>query len=350
MAQKIKISGFLRSYEGHAVTTNGKAASRPPASQYGYVMGGDGRTATDDYIRARAKSSYGDKWESYYEDYKKWVGHRVFDCNSLSEVYYREQTGASIDTKARYNYANWCSRKSCTKKDTTLAGLPQLPGVALFSGPSAAGITHVGYLWKKTGSGPLDWQVLEARGKDYGVVITDLKQRQWGWWGVMDKYFEYDLAADGPAEPTGAPENAAKPFNGKCSGNSVYFREGPGKGHKALGIVRKGEEILALPAADRWCEAATVIKGRIVKGFISSKYVKADATDTASTRAYPATCSGQDVNIRTGRSTEHSSIGTLNKGDLLIAMPREAGWCNAAAVIEGHIAVGYVFCLYVKSR
>lgn len=166
----------------------------------------------------------------------------------------------------------------------------------------------------------------------------------------MDKYFEYDLTADGPAEPTGAPENAAKPFNGKCSGNSVYFREGPGKGHKALGIVRKGEEILALPAADGWCEAATVIKGRIVKGFISSKYVKADATDTASTRAYPATCSGQDVNIRTGRSTEHSSIGTLNKGDLLIAMPREAGWCNAAAVIEGHIAVGYVFCLYVKSR
>lgn len=71
MTQKIKISSFLRNYEGHAVTTNGKAASKPPANQYGYVMGGDGRTATDDYIRARAKSSYGDKWESYYEDYKK---------------------------------------------------------------------------------------------------------------------------------------------------------------------------------------------------------------------------------------------------------------------------------------
>ncbi len=157
----------------------------------------------------------------------------------------------------------------------------------------------------------------------------------------MDKYFEYDLRA---------PENAAKPFNGKCSGGSVYFREGPGKSHKAIGIVRKGEEILALPAEDGWCEAATVINGRIVKGFISSKYVKADATDTTSTRAYPATCSGQGVNIRTGRSTKHSSIGNLNRGDLLIAMPREAGWCNAAAVIEGHIAVGYVYCLYVKSR
>lgn len=166
MTQKVKISSFLRNYEGHAVTTNEKAASKPPASQYGYVMGGDGRTATDDYIRARAKSSYGDKWESYYEDYKKWIGHRVYDCNSLSEVFYKEQTGISIDTKARYNFADWCSRKSGTKKDLTLAGLPQLPGVALFSGPSAAGITHVGYLWKKTGSGPLDWQVLEARGKE----------------------------------------------------------------------------------------------------------------------------------------------------------------------------------------
>lgn len=93
----------------------------------------------------------------------------------------------------------------------------------------------------------------------------------------MDKYFEYDLTADGSAEPAGAPENATKPFNGKCSGGSVYFREGPGKSHKAIGIVRKGDKILALPAKDGWCEAATVINGRIVKGFISSKYVKADA-------------------------------------------------------------------------
>ena len=279
MTHKIQISSFLRNYEGHAVTTNEKAASKPPAGQYGYVMGGDGRTATDDYIRTRAKSSYGDKWESYYEDYKKWIGHRVYDCNSLSEVFYKEQTGISIDTKARYNFADWCSRKSGTKKDLTLAGLPQLPGVALFSGPSAAGITHVGYLWKKTGSGPLDWQVLEARGKDYGVVITDLKKRQWGWWGVMDKYFEYDIDNQWKpiAQGTDAPAVKTEPFNGKCSGGSVYFREGPGKSHKAIGIVRKGDKILALPAKDGWCEAATVINGRIVKGFISSKYVKADA-------------------------------------------------------------------------
>lgn len=352
MAQKIKISSFLRNYEGHAVTTNGKAASKPPANQYGYVMGGDGRTATDDYIRTRAKSSYGNKWESYYEDYKKWIGHRVYDCNSLAEVFYKEQTGISIDTKARYNFADWCSRKSGIKKDLTLAGLPQLPGVALFSGPSAAGITHVGYLLKKIGSGPFDWQVLEARGKDYGVVITDLKKRQWGWWGVMDKYFEYDL--DNQWKPitqgTDAPAVNTEPFNAVCLGNSVYIRSGRGKTHPYIGIVHKNEEMLALPPVDGWCEVAAVIKGQIVRGYISAKYVTPRTTNTAATRAYPAYCGGSGVNVRTGRGTQHNSIGKAESNALMIAMPKEGGWCQIATVLDGKIAVGYMFATYVKSR
>lgn len=179
MAKKVNVSEFLRYYGPHAVVTNGKASSDPPASQYGYVMGGNGSVATDAYIKRRAKSSYGENWEPYYNAYRKWIGHRVFDCNSLAEVFYKEQTGTNIDTKARNNYASWCSDKDAAPKDGTLKGLPQLPGVALFSGPSASGITHVGFLYKKTGSGDLDWQVLEARGKDYGVVITDLKARPW---------------------------------------------------------------------------------------------------------------------------------------------------------------------------
>jgi hypothetical protein len=72
----------------------------------------------------------------------------------------------------------------------------------LFSGPtnSAAGITHVGFLFKKYGPGPLDWLVLGCRGKDYGLVITVLQNRSWEWWGLMDKRFEYDLTADNTIE------------------------------------------------------------------------------------------------------------------------------------------------------
>lgn len=55
MAKKVNVSEFLRYYGPHAVVTNGKASSDPPASQYGYVMGGNGSVATDAYIKRRAK-------------------------------------------------------------------------------------------------------------------------------------------------------------------------------------------------------------------------------------------------------------------------------------------------------
>lgn len=57
MAKKVNVSEFLRYYGPHAVVTNGKASSDPPASQYGYVMGGNGSVATDAYIKRRAQST-----------------------------------------------------------------------------------------------------------------------------------------------------------------------------------------------------------------------------------------------------------------------------------------------------
>jgi hypothetical protein len=189
---KVQISEMLAYYEPHAIVTDGKTTNPPPKHQDGYVMGGDGRIATDSYIKSRAKSSYPLQWEAYYEAYKKWLGHCVIDCNAVAEAFYKSITHESIDTKAKYNYAGWCDPKSPSEPDKLLAGLPQMAGVAVFSGSSAADITHVGYLLKKYGPGPLDWYVLEARGKDYGLVITKLTSREWRWWGVMSKYFEYE--------------------------------------------------------------------------------------------------------------------------------------------------------------
>ncbi len=195
---KPKISEMLAYYEPHAIVTDGKTTNPPPKNQWGYYMGGDGRVATDAYALQRAKSSYPKDWDAYYSIYKRWIGHRVFDCNAIAEAFYKEKTGINIDTKAKYNFANWCSETDKDLRDNKLVDMPQLPGIALFSGPtnSAAGITHVGFLFKKYGTGPLDWLVLECRGKEYGLVITVLQNRSWEWWGMMDKRFEYDLTAD----------------------------------------------------------------------------------------------------------------------------------------------------------
>ncbi len=174
---RVKVSEMLKFYSTRAVRTNDKSIT-PPPNQAGYVMGGDGRVATDDYIRKRAIASYPYLWESYYDAYKKWIGHEVYDCNALAEAFYKRSTGISIDTKAKYNYANWCSIKSNQRADRELTGLPQMRGVAVFlGGNTSADITHVGFLYEKYGEDNHDWLVLESRGKDYGVVLTTLQSR-----------------------------------------------------------------------------------------------------------------------------------------------------------------------------
>lgn len=269
MADKVKISGFLAYYEPRAVVTDGYTTDPPPENQIGYVMGGDGRIADDAYILKRAKSSYPKNWEPYYLAYKKWIGHEVIDCNAMMEAYYKRITGKNIDTKARYNYASWCSVRDVADLDNALADMPQLPGVALFSGPtnSAAGITHVGILLRKYGPGPLDWYVLECRGKDYGLVITTLKSRKWEWWGVMDKYFVYDLTAEGEAA------EAPQVYHGKATGN-CRIRKAPNILSAKVVTAPRGTLLLVFAAVDGWCQVAAAVDGKLISGYMSAKYIK----------------------------------------------------------------------------
>lgn len=192
MADKVSIRGFLDYFTPRAKVGGGKTSNPPPAYQDGYSMGAVGQVATEANLKQMAINYQGENWQNYYNRTKKWLGRRVWDCNGLAEGYYKDRTGISINTKARLNYANWCGKKSPTAKDTSLTGLPQVAGVAVFSGKTASSISHVGFLLRKNGPGPLDWDVLESKGADYGVCITNLKDGNWGWWGIMDKYFDYD--------------------------------------------------------------------------------------------------------------------------------------------------------------
>lgn len=286
---KVKISDFLSFFYPHAVMTADKAPAAPPVHQLGYTLGGDGRVADDAYLRNRARIAYPDSWESYYKRTLKWLGRPVYDCNSLAEAFYKAQTGVNIDTKAKTNYASWCSYKSPTAPDKGLAAIPQMPGVALFSGTSASSITHVGFLLHKYGSGPLDWYVLEARGADYGVVITKLAGRGWAWWGVMDKYFDYDLdntwapdedakgqpAETEPEQPSEPTESVPQlPFHAVVNGGSVHVRADRNASSTKLLTTSRGDKLLALPAVNGWCEVAVGYKGGLIQGFMSAGYVK----------------------------------------------------------------------------
>ena len=76
----------------------------------GYLMGATGQDPK--------KWSVNSWWFTQYSGKQRekalyWRSHaaRVWDCCGLSEGLYKDYTGVDINTKARYNYAQWCSPK-----------------------------------------------------------------------------------------------------------------------------------------------------------------------------------------------------------------------------------------------
>lgn len=159
----------------------------------GYIMGATGQNP-----KKWATTSW---WFTQYDGKQKekalyWRENakRVWDCNGLSEGYYKDVTGIDINTKARYNYANWCGKKGTGE----VPAKHRVPGLAVFKGSTASKITHVGYLVSPVEKGKPegDWYVIEAKGVMYGVVKTKLNSGKWNFWGYMTKYFDYSGAVE----------------------------------------------------------------------------------------------------------------------------------------------------------
>jgi len=154
----------------------------------GYIMGSTGQDP-----KKWAVNSW---WFTQYSGSQRtkalyWREHaaRVWDCNGMAEGLYKDFSGKDVNSKARYNYANWCD----TKGAGMIPAKYRMPGAAVFWGNTASTIHHVAYLYKpvKEGDWSGDWYIIEARGVMYGVVKTVLSQRRPNYWGLMEKYFDY---------------------------------------------------------------------------------------------------------------------------------------------------------------
>ncbi len=158
------------------------------ARRDGYIMGATGQDPR--------KWSVNSHWFTQYTGAQRekalyWREHaqRVWDCNGLAEGLYRDYSGKSIDSKARYNYADWCDPKG----QGMIPPKYRVAGAAVFWGDRASDITHVAFLYQPVdASKPRgDWYLIEARGVMSGVCRTKLLSRKPDFWGLMTKYFDY---------------------------------------------------------------------------------------------------------------------------------------------------------------
>ena len=159
----------------------------------GYIMGATGQNPRKWKVDSWWFNQYR-KNDKQYQKALYWRAHaqRVWDCNGMAEGLYRDYAGVSIDTKARYNYQQWCDPKG----KGIIPPKYRVAGAAVFWGDSASDIHHVAYLYKpvQADNPQGDWYIIEARGVMYGVVRSKLLARKPNFWGWMTKYFDYGAA------------------------------------------------------------------------------------------------------------------------------------------------------------
>lgn len=215
----------------------------------GYIMGSTGQNP-----KKWGKNSW---WFTQYDKYPKqkskalyWREHaaRVWDCNGMAEGLYKDFSGTDINTKARYNYSQWCSPKGTG----LIPAKYRVPGAAVFWGDDnkPGTIHHVGYLYAPVSASKPegDWYIIEARGVMYGVVMTKLNSRKPNFWGHMTKYFDYgkttiSIEVPKQEEPKEQKTTAIAGDYINVRHGSYYLREQPSASSKALHVTKTGDKL-----------------------------------------------------------------------------------------------------------
>lgn len=128
-----------------------------------YIMGTNGKVFTQSIYDDLCKRNPGGWFvASRRSAIRAWIGKVTTDCHGLVEWFIRKSTGESYDVTADGAY------KAAEEKGD-ITNLPELPGVC---------VRYPGHVGVYIGDG----LVVEARGFDYGVCITELAKRPWTRW------------------------------------------------------------------------------------------------------------------------------------------------------------------------
>jgi hypothetical protein len=153
----------------------------------GYVYGLIDVICTIEYLKQKEKQYGSLMGNGYYQlngNYTKgrcakWLGKKVYDCSGLIKSGRKHLGGPYLDVSAQGCY-DQCSKRG------TIKSMPLTPGCTVYMWSDKK--KRMGHVGIYIGNG----QIIEARGADYGVVITKLVERQWTYWGLLD-WLEYDI-------------------------------------------------------------------------------------------------------------------------------------------------------------
>ncbi len=222
-----------------------------------YVWGAQGETnISEEWIKRRETSEINAQravklWKKRVAEGKTPLA--AFDCSGLI-VYFLMSNGLlKSDTSSRGLY------ELCKK----LVGRNELlPGDFVFR-HNGTRIHHVGvYIG--------DGQVIEAKGRDEGVVLRGIDESGKGYW---NRYGRFEPLFEEDDKKTAAAFPADYVYGGATY---VYLRKKPDSldSYNIIGQVNKGERILVLSIEEGWADAVKTVEGGYLRGFCYAAWLE----------------------------------------------------------------------------
>jgi uncharacterized protein YgiM (DUF1202 family) len=105
--------------------------------------------------------------------------------------------------------------------------------------------------------------VIEAQGRDAGVVVHPLTASGEGYWN------RYGIL------PCLEETRAARAVFAMCAGASVNVRKGPGTEHAAICVAHQGDSMIAIASEQpEWDQVALGTERGLVTGYMYNQYIK----------------------------------------------------------------------------
>ena len=196
-----------------------------------YWYGTFGDTATEELYKSK-KAQYPKyyKRENYKQGWEHQYGQRVHDCVGLIKGYlWSENATAKPKYKSSQDVSANGMLSKCKEKGE-IATLPEIAGVLVFFDG------HVGVY---EGNG----KVLEARGHDYGVVRTNLKDRPWKNWGKCP-WITYKKSTSAATAKKSIEEIAKEVIEGKWGTGTTRKNKLTAAGYSYDEVQKKVNELL----------------------------------------------------------------------------------------------------------
>jgi hypothetical protein len=175
----------------------------------GYAYGAVAKICTTALLKQLDKQYGAAMGNGYYHkdgDYTKgrcgqWIGKWCSDCSGLIKAARKELEGVWKDVSAQGLYTQ-CKKRGAIKD------MPMIPGCTLYMYSTAK--KRMGHVGVYIGDG----MVVEARGVDYGIVITRMSKRKWQYWGLLD-WLEHDIKDEKWKPVIGSQDDAGDATNPK---------------------------------------------------------------------------------------------------------------------------------------